>query len=405
MSSQAVAGPHHINRSSDAAPTADRACLVDLILNAVALNGILDIDEFLFEAMVPTKIQLAIQKLQPIQLIYGRGKSQVESAFNFSALLLMLLVPYLVLVLPLTQRMLEVKREMCFGIQNFVVAYNSDVGMAYGLITAEKRNQSNPTLAEVAVDNYKFKLDGPWKQVDDELPPSPDYMQIGLYTQEFEFGRIRKMAEEAQYFPVCWEKDVEPDGSENASILSAFAHSRMKAAAFNLGITATTCAELSYDCYTPEARMVRLMCGQTCGCTDPMSSPWYKQRAEGCAEMCLSERHQLMKALPCQDFPQAGAQASWNHFWDNYQLAITAYFGQDRIQYASPGFATAASIQAGGCDQLRLHRTDSITGEVWCLGAADLFGPLAYLCPESCGCRNVTSGSPMAYYCPNSCLA
>ena len=28
MSSQAVAGPHHINRSSDAAPTADRACLV-----------------------------------------------------------------------------------------------------------------------------------------------------------------------------------------------------------------------------------------------------------------------------------------------------------------------------------------------------------------------------------------
>ncbi|CAE7040361.1 unnamed protein product [Symbiodinium sp. CCMP2456] len=103
--------------------------IVDLILNAVALNGILDIDEFLFEAMVPTKIQLAIQKplgvseLQPIQLKYTKGKSQ---AFNFTMLLIMLLVPYLVLIVPLTQRMLEVKREMCFGIQNFVVAYNSD---------------------------------------------------------------------------------------------------------------------------------------------------------------------------------------------------------------------------------------------------------------------------------------
>eukprot|EP00434_Breviolum_minutum_P042850 symbB.v1.2.038158.t1/scaffold5850.1/size23116/2 len=43
--------------------------IVELILNAVALGGILDIDEFLFVAMVPTKIQMAIQKLEPIKAI------------------------------------------------------------------------------------------------------------------------------------------------------------------------------------------------------------------------------------------------------------------------------------------------------------------------------------------------
>lgn len=381
--------------------------IVDLILNAVALNGILDIDEFLFEAMVPTKIQLAIQKLQPIQLKYTKGKSQAESAFNFTMLLIMLLVPYLVLIVPLTQRMLEVKREMCFGIQNFVVAYNSDVGMAYGLMTNEKRFVNALTLAEEAVNEYKFKLDGPWTPVSDELPPAPNFMQLGLYPQQFEFGRIRKMAEEAAYWPVCWERDVDPYGpAENASALVSIAHSRMRAAAFNLGLgtnVTPTCAELRHTCYYPEARMVRLMCGQTCGCTDPLATPWYKQKAEGCAEMCLLQRESRMRALPCQDFPQAGAQESWNQFWDDYAQTVSAYYGQDRLEV---GDMSAVSImKAGGCPMLQAVPKDPITGEIWCLGGADIFGPLSYLCPEACGCRNVTSDSELALLCPSSCLS
>jgi len=365
----------------------------------------LDIDEFLFEAMVPTKIQLAIQKLQPIQLKYTKGKSQVESAFNFTMLLVMLLVPYLVLIVPLTQRMLEVKREMCFGIQNFVVAYNSDVGMAYGLMTNEKRFVNSLTLAEEAVNNYKFKLDGPWKPVSDEPPPAPDFMQLGLYTQEFEFGRIRKMTEEAAYWPVCWEQDVDPYGpAENASALVAIAHSRMRAAAFNLGLgtnVTPTCAELRHTCYIPEARMVRLMCGQTCGCTDPLATPWYKRKAEGCAEMCLLQRETRMRALPCQDFPQAGAQESWNQFWDNYAEIVSAYYGQDRLELGD--LSAVSMMKAGGCPMLQAFPKDPITGEIWCLGAADFFGPLTYLCPEACGCRNVTSGSEFGLLCPSSC--
>ncbi|CAE7742596.1 unnamed protein product [Symbiodinium pilosum] len=350
--------------------------------------------------MVPTKIQLAIQKLQPIQLSYSRKKSQWESAFNLVALLSMLAIPYLVLVYPLSMRMLEVKREMCYGLQNFVVAYNADVGMAYGLLTT-KRNASDPTLAEVAVQSYKFAHPTPWTQ--DAPPPAPKYFQLGLATQEFETGRIRKMAEEAAYFPVCWETDVLNGGGSNDTGLWTIAQSRMRAAAFHLDREdATTCAELRDYCYLPESRLLRLMCGDTCGCTDPMSVPWYKQKAEGCAEMCLSERRTRLRALPCQDFPQAGAATAWNEFWDNYAAAITAYFGEDRIQYANSSISLAQTMKAGGCAALQANPIDAITGESYCFGAADLFGPLAYLCPESCGCRTY-SAENQAWYCPQSC--
>ena len=41
--------------------------IVGLILNSVALVLILEIDEFLFAALVPTQLQLTIENLEPIK--------------------------------------------------------------------------------------------------------------------------------------------------------------------------------------------------------------------------------------------------------------------------------------------------------------------------------------------------
>eukprot|EP00439_Symbiodinium_sp_Y106_P033320 s332_g3.t15 len=357
--------------------------IADLILNAVALNTILDIDDFVFQAVMPTKIQLTLRGLEPIPLRYTPHRSQVESAFHFLALVLMLLIPYTVLVVPLSHHMLEVKREMCFGIQNFVVAYNSDVGMTYGLMS-RGAGDAHDTLAELAVESYKFKMNNPWSPNNGADPPAPKYMQLSLGIQEFEFGRIRKMADEAEYFPVCWEKDVNPDDKSDASIssLNAIARGRMNAAAFDLNSKATTCKELKESCYLPQARMLRLMCGETCGCTDAMSSPWYKVQAEGCAGRCLAERTVQIKDLPCQDFPQASAEDGWNHFWDNLDDVFSEFFGPNRMPYGKEDLEKIASIKAGGCPKLKANPIDKLTGESLCEGMAELFGPLAYLCPD-----------------------
>lgn len=40
-----------------------------------------------------------------------------------------------------------------------------------------------------------------------------------------------------------------------------------------------SCSELADLCEEPQAPLLRLVCGDTCGCTDPTSSPWHKAEA------------------------------------------------------------------------------------------------------------------------------
>ena len=53
--------------------------ITELMLNAVALNAILDVDEFLFAGFTPISIQLAVQKLEPVKMTYSRRRSQMET--------------------------------------------------------------------------------------------------------------------------------------------------------------------------------------------------------------------------------------------------------------------------------------------------------------------------------------
>ena len=52
------------------------------MLNAVALNAILDVDEFLFMGLTPMKFQHAIQGLSPMRVLYSRRRSQWESSIQ-----------------------------------------------------------------------------------------------------------------------------------------------------------------------------------------------------------------------------------------------------------------------------------------------------------------------------------
>eukprot|EP00438_Fugacium_kawagutii_P035026 Skav228313 [mRNA] locus=scaffold3685:6311:9463:- [translate_table: standard] len=86
--------------------------ITDLMLNAVALNAILDVDEFLFAGFTPISIQVAVQNLEPVKMKYSRRRSQFES---FGLLILLagtLLGPYFFLLQPLAETMIAVKLEL-----------------------------------------------------------------------------------------------------------------------------------------------------------------------------------------------------------------------------------------------------------------------------------------------------
>ena len=110
----------------------------ELMLNSVALNAILDVDEFLFEGMTPIKIQHAIRSVEPISVKYSHRRSQVESMVHFLAVLATVLASYLFLLVPLCETMMAVKRELCDGQRDFVVAYSTETQISWGLETEDR---------------------------------------------------------------------------------------------------------------------------------------------------------------------------------------------------------------------------------------------------------------------------
>ena len=102
----------------------------DLILNAVALEAILQIDELIFVALYPKKVQTAIYELEPVQIRYTRRSGQLESCLMLFLLATAVSVPFFLWVKPITDMMLTVKVEYCGGDQDFVVSLNQDLWLS-----------------------------------------------------------------------------------------------------------------------------------------------------------------------------------------------------------------------------------------------------------------------------------
>ena len=143
------------------------------MLNAVALNAILDVDEFLFAGMMPIKLQHAVQSLEPIQVKYSRRRSQCETLVHLSLILTTVLLAYSLLLVPLSSSMQIVKNELCGGNQTFVVSYNRQTQEIIGLKTVEMLENPNLTAMEVGSchrcrlfsGNYPFVYDSQYFQV------------------------------------------------------------------------------------------------------------------------------------------------------------------------------------------------------------------------------------------------
>ncbi|CAE7536226.1 unnamed protein product, partial [Symbiodinium necroappetens] len=99
---------------------------------------------------------------------------------------------------------------------------------------------------------------------------------------------------------------------------------------------ASSCAQLRSMCNRSDAALLRLVCGETCGCVDPLASPRYKVTAQGCSTACLHEADLLSANVRGRH---------WEEFWRGYEEAVSGHYGDE----------------------------DFVTGATWCEGMPDLF--------------------------------
>eukprot|EP00439_Symbiodinium_sp_Y106_P059862 s624_g8.t1 len=336
----------------------------ELMLNAVALNSILDVDEFLFAGMAPIKIQHAIQNVTPIRIRYSRFRSQLESLVHFSALLTLILLSYFLLLVPLSDAMLAVKSELCGGIQRFVVSYNAATQMTIGLATTNFDDVQNLSYSQTVILAHRDSVPG----IASEL------IGFAANHDSFQSEVSRTMEEEATRYPTCIETEVLKEGSPYYTdpTLQSLAALLINSAAGALGRAgARSCQELQDKCDDPDARLLRMVCGETCGCIDPFSSPWYKVPAQGCAAACLELGRAQLQNHSCQDMP---VDDTWRAFWAQYGNVLSHYFGQpvETTQAFALVNQTLPVLAMGGCPVLVQFPVDHISTTVWCEGTSDL---------------------------------
>ncbi|OLQ04216.1 Eukaryotic translation initiation factor isoform 4G-2 [Symbiodinium microadriaticum] len=334
----------------------------ELMLNSVALNAILDVDEFLFEGMTPIKIQHAIRSVEPIKVSYSHRRSQMESMVHFLAVVVTVLASYLFLLVPLCDTMMAVKRELCDGQTDFVVAYSTDTQISWGLFTEDLETVQNSyeiSPIERSVMSQKgtpSSLEKTWPQT---IWFNPD-------RRSFDTDVDRSISSLGNVFPFCMETTVllETGDLHGDPALQPIIENVLRNAASALGRPdATTCAELADLCSMSDARLLRVVCGE------------YKVEHMGCATRCLAEAEAKLPSVSCEVINDAG----WQAFWHQYDDALIGYYGEGVTQTQFFGLinSTVQAFLTNGCPVMETIPTELLTGVSWCDGQPELFRPLA----------------------------
>lgn len=335
--------------------------LLQMILITAALPVILNIDKQFFRAVMPMEIKIGIQRFKPCRIHYSRLHSQIETFVAVFLVLAVLLVSYSEVVRVFEEGILDIKVQLCGGQQAFVVAHNPSSQLTYALQTGTTQG-----AAVQAVELYRYSS-----------PSSPSSPWVILSSEEsFQTQASRGMKEEAA-LALCWEEQTDTSSSQLARNAAALALKHNE--------TTASCQDLAQKCQEPSARLLRKACGVTCGCSEPHSSPWYKVEAQGCSSACLASASSTASVIPCQDMDKANQ--TWQDLWDEYMPALTDFLTLSGNETTAL-LQTVQDMKSQGCAFLLQQQFEPATGAKWCEGHPELFRPLSYLCPLSCGgCR------------------
>lgn len=381
----------------------------ELMLNAVALEAVLHVDEFLFSGCTPTKIQYRIQNLPPVRVNQHQTRNSIENFIIVVLITCALVIPFTTLLQPLTSTMLSVKHQMCGGNRTFIVTFNSDTQQTIGKTTrpiGSEYDRAAPMI-EIAVMEHIFA--DPKVLFSEGSNETEKYIDFTSSDSGFKKWATQSMDDYGTYFPICLEEflgEETPEWiiqrQEGGGTLARKWEMHFRSAAAYLGRpNATYCSDLADFCDRPDARLLRFACGMTCGCDKLFVNPLYRVRPQGCNQGCLQKmwgmspiNHQRDREISfgsdCTDVPKE--HPAFVQFFDNYIDALSHFTETNFDGMKVVDVDTYKNLYIGyvikqrGCPELRTY--DDVSNTAWCRGYPGLYRPLAWICPETCGCKS-----------------
>jgi len=361
---------------------ATTSSMENLLLNAVALEFVLNVDDILFGAIAPNPSRTLLGSLKPLP----RKRWLQWKGVDAMTMFVLVATPtfctffYMKALYPMVVTMQSVNSTLCGGHLDFTFAMDP-LGMLY---VAEappfvEPGSTTKTPQHLAVEEAQRRLGKP---LGSELMHAIDPTEKGRVLREI---TVMGMAEAIDFWnPICDDEIVWHTPAVLAYV------------SFYLGNMTECGRDMLPLCSLSDDLGVgaRMLCPVMCGCTNPESIVHSSHASHGCPSSCrYSAPYQdAINVLGCSE--RTAAELRETDFWPAWAGWV--------------GMTSAADVEREmlerGCGFIdHVSKVSALPSRAFCEGTdrALQMRPMSPVCPLSCGCL-LASIPPEG--CPGTCL-
>jgi len=348
----------------------------------MGLTFILDVDELLYQAMLPMPLKALFQNLAPLEKYGGfcwkhAGWPVVANiAIGFATCIMVL---YFEVLKEFTD-MHQIRKHLCDGNLDFVVDINFQSNQLFSVKSVpvepndallnemtHRRKAVRELIDSSNIDEAKLSAAVRDLSTFEQSTVQTMYQKVGMARYCIDNPRIEKFKDQFRAMT----------GIKNGS----------------------QCVDFKDHCGIQSMRDLRLMCSVTCGCADPLSGLFFEGPTEGCPrDICRSTpRYRMALATrECRDLSLAELQAmpAWAGYFEQYfryhsawMPTMTAVWNRTRTRFIKFG-CNALKFQTLSNNGLDLI---SFCEDTNALSSVRSF------CPVTCGCpASKSSNCPVA---------
>eukprot|EP00927_Polykrikos_kofoidii_P008228 TRINITY_DN13410_c0_g1_i2.p1 TRINITY_DN13410_c0_g1~~TRINITY_DN13410_c0_g1_i2.p1 ORF type:complete len:711 (-),score=56.03 TRINITY_DN13410_c0_g1_i2:37-2169(-) len=368
-----------------------------LILNTAALSFVLELDDLIFHAMLPSTLQNFVTGMQPLKFKRFPWKSRAALPL-FVTILLIFAVCRTVMVENIHD-MLVIRKELCGGFKEFVSTKDPN-----GLMWSRKT--ANSSFHDV-MDRYELQAVREMSQADNPgVAASFNFTQWTMDVIQFE---IRASSAGAAPPGPCLDYSDSPYAPLFSTALRSFLNnmvSMVRQRYDSVFPEEFSCS--GYRAVCSDYTLMRSLCPVTCGCATGTSGLLVMgpPKDKGCPAECNALVQEQLDNAACLDLPvvtqapqDAAIRLAWTSYWNSLQHIFAIYFPKD-VNRLTP---VADAMRASGCNGTLQN---PMGGRTFCEGDEGfLFDTgirsIVAFCPYTCCHKSGPAAG--SHECPPSC--
>lgn len=369
--------------------------LRDLVLNAMALQCVLQIDELLFMVLAPWPVRCFMKSLQQLSLPPNRSWQGVDFFSSCSSVFIIVCISFAIphWLQPEVNRLRAAREALCAGNQNFV--FSRTMFPPY-IQWADSKSASTADPFEARIVEDIVFGRSPEVIQDTRLPSIIGSSWSLTSVASWPVDRASHM-----FSPKC-------EDFQNRAVRTP-ASRRIYADALSaaLGTTVITCDHEAVRaiCMTDSlsGMTARMLCPKTCQCEVPFGEQILNGPGLGCPLSCTRSKtfNSLMLPYSCNETPPE--VLAKNQGWvslanGGVEIARASRWPDNLVRILEDH---AQNMRREGCEAISKFRAD--TGIDFCSESPDAtFHSVRPVCPITCGCANIQL--PHRVRCPVACF-